>query len=115
MRRHEGRAEPVVGGGGGGGDRGGLSISSAFGGGGEDDLGMGGGGGGGGGDGGGTSDVYWVYWKTPEEWAHDIEAWIEETAQKGVVFTLYELTEGEDTRGTGKFDLLFALAAGTLN
>ncbi|KAK7754455.1 hypothetical protein SLS62_003475 [Diatrype stigma] len=95
MRRHEGRAEPVLGGDRGGG---GLSLGSAFGVGGEDDLG--GGGGGGGGDGGGTSDVYWVYWKTPEEWAHDIEAWIEETAQKGVVFTLYELTEGEDTRGT---------------
>ena len=50
-----------------------------------------------------AGDVYWVDWKTPEERAHDLEAWVDETAQKGVVFTLYELTEGEDTRGTGTF------------
>lgn len=108
--RREGRAEPVVGGRGSGG--GGGMISSAFGVG--DDLGLGEGEGGGGGSGAGagggtTNDVYWVYWKTPEEWAHDLEAWVEETAQKGVVFTLYELTEGEDTRGTGKFYIFFLL------
>ncbi|EMR70493.1 putative vacuolar protein-sorting-associated protein 25 protein [Eutypa lata UCREL1] len=104
--RREGRAEPVVGGRGSGG--GGGMISSAFGVG--DDLGLGEGEGGGGGSGAGagggtTNDVYWVYWKTPEEWAHDLEAWVEETAQKGVVFTLYELTEGEDTRGTDFYGL----------
>lgn len=63
-----------------------------------------------GGDGGGSSaaagaggDVVWVYWRTPEEWAALVEGWVDETAQKGTVLTLYELTEGEGTRGTGKF------------
>lgn len=55
---------------------------------------------GGGGDGSG-GDVVWVYWRTPEEWAALIEGWVDETAQKGTVLTLYELTEGEGTRGTG--------------
>lgn len=53
----------------------------------------------GGGEGG---DVVWIYWRTPEEWASLIEGWVDETAQKGTVLTLYELTEGEGTRGTGK-------------
>lgn len=48
-------------------------------------------------------DVVWVYWRTPEEWAGLIEGWVEETAQKGTVLTLYELTQGEGTRGTGGF------------
>lgn len=48
-------------------------------------------------------DVVWVYWRTPEEWAGLIEGWVEETAQKGTVLTLYELTQGEGTRGTGRF------------
>ncbi|GKT57820.1 vacuolar protein-sorting-associated protein 25 [Colletotrichum tofieldiae] len=47
-----------------------------------------------------STDVFWVYWRTPDEWAAVIEGWIDETAQKGVVLTLYELTEGEGTRGT---------------
>ncbi|KAK1977126.1 ESCRT-II complex subunit [Colletotrichum cereale] len=47
-----------------------------------------------------ATDVFWVYWRTPDEWAALVEAWIDETAQKGVVLTLYELTEGESTRGT---------------
>ncbi|ORY61291.1 vacuolar protein-sorting-associated protein [Pseudomassariella vexata] len=59
----------------------------------------------GGGSSGGKSgeaggDVVWVYWKTPEEWARALEEWVDETAQKGTVLTLYELTEGEGTRGT---------------
>lgn len=63
---------------------------------------VGGGGGGDGGGGGGAGDVVWVYWRTPEEWAALIEGWVDETAQKGTVLTLYELTEGEGTRGTGE-------------
>ncbi|TKW56804.1 Vacuolar protein-sorting-associated protein 25 [Colletotrichum tanaceti] len=47
-----------------------------------------------------STDVFWVYWRTPDEWASVVEGWIDETAQKGVVLTLYELTEGESTRGT---------------
>ncbi|OTA07551.1 hypothetical protein A9Z42_0084500 [Trichoderma parareesei] len=36
----------------------------------------------------------------PEEWAALVEAYVDETAQKGSVLTVYELTEGENTRGT---------------
>ncbi|EFY90500.1 hypothetical protein J3458_000629 [Metarhizium acridum] len=45
-------------------------------------------------------DVVYVYWKKPEEWAALVEAYVEDTAQKGSVLTLYELTDGEGTRGT---------------
>ncbi|KAI2472810.1 ESCRT-II complex, vps25 subunit [Annulohypoxylon bovei var. microspora] len=78
--RREGRAEPVSGNSGSGGIAGIGSI--------------------GGKDAGAGGDVFWIYWKTPEEWAELVEAWVEETAQKNSVLTLYELTEGEGTRGT---------------
>ncbi|GAW13999.1 hypothetical protein ANO14919_033910 [Xylariales sp. No.14919] len=52
------------------------------------------------GDDGDGGDVAWVYWRTPEEWAALVEAWVDETAQKGTVLTLYELSQGEDTTGT---------------
>ncbi|KAK0672991.1 ESCRT-II complex, vps25 subunit [Cercophora samala] len=61
---------------------------------------------GGGGGGGGTKgdkeggDLVWVYWRTPEEWAGLLERWVEETGNKGGVLTVYELTEGEGTRGS---------------
>ncbi|KAL6820474.1 ESCRT-II complex subunit domain-containing protein [Trichoderma sp. SZMC 28015] len=45
-------------------------------------------------------DVVFLYWRKPEEWAALVEAFVEETAQKGSVLTVYELTEGENTRGT---------------
>lgn len=54
-------------------------------------------------------DVVWVYWRTPEEWAALVEGWVDETAQKGTVLTLYELTEGEGTKGTGKLRHISAL------
>ncbi|OTA80925.1 hypothetical protein M434DRAFT_25372 [Hypoxylon sp. CO27-5] len=76
--RREGRAEPV-GSSSGSGSGGGIGSGSSK-------------------EGGG--DVFWIYWKTPEEWAALVEAWVEETAQKNSVLTLYELTEGEGTRGT---------------
>ncbi|KAL7907111.1 ESCRT-II complex, vps25 subunit [Trichoderma velutinum] len=47
-----------------------------------------------------SGDVVFLYWKKPEEWAALVEAFVEETAQKGSVLTVYELTEGENTRGT---------------
>ncbi|KAL1861572.1 hypothetical protein VTK73DRAFT_6880 [Phialemonium thermophilum] len=50
--------------------------------------------------GGVPGDLVWIYWRTPEEWAALLEAWVDETAQKGTVLTLYELVEGEGTRGT---------------
>ncbi|KAK4134877.1 ESCRT-II complex, vps25 subunit [Trichocladium antarcticum] len=45
-------------------------------------------------------DVVWVYWRTPEEWAGLVEGWVEGTGQKGSVLTVYELVEGDGTRGT---------------
>ncbi|KAI5866191.1 ESCRT-II complex, vps25 subunit [Durotheca rogersii] len=45
-------------------------------------------------------DVFWIHWRTPEEWAEMVDSWVDETAQKGTVLTLYELTDGEATRGT---------------
>ncbi|KAL8392202.1 hypothetical protein RB595_002408 [Gaeumannomyces hyphopodioides] len=63
----------------------------------EKDAGAGATGGGGGGGGG---DVVWIHWRKPDEWAALIEAWVDETAQKGTVLTLYELVEGDGTLGT---------------
>ncbi|OAQ97683.1 hypothetical protein LLEC1_07335 [Akanthomyces lecanii] len=36
----------------------------------------------------------------PEEWASLVEAYVEDTAQKGSVLTVYELSEGDGTRST---------------
>ncbi|KAK2737780.1 hypothetical protein FQN57_007428 [Myotisia sp. PD_48] len=49
-----------------------------------------------GGESGGKS-VAWIWWRTPEEWASAITEWVEETAQKNTVLTLYELMEGDAT------------------
>ncbi|KAK3995834.1 ESCRT-II complex subunit [Cladorrhinum sp. PSN332] len=49
---------------------------------------------------GGGGDIVYIYWRTPEEWAGIIESWVDETAQKGQVLTVYELLEGENTRGS---------------
>lgn len=48
-------------------------------------------------------DVAWIYWRTPEEWASLIEGWVDATGQRGSVLTLYELVEGEGTRGSGEY------------
>ncbi|KAH8666320.1 ESCRT-II complex subunit-domain-containing protein [Xylariales sp. PMI_506] len=53
--------------------------------------------------GGSDGDVHWIYWKTPEEWARELEAWVDEMGMKGTVLTLYELTEGETSLGTVDF------------
>ncbi|KAK4241739.1 ESCRT-II complex subunit [Achaetomium macrosporum] len=79
--RRDGRAEYVAGGDG-------SSGSSAGGGGAE------------GGVGGAGGDVVWIYWRTPEEWASLVGGWVDSTGQKGSVLTLYELVEGDGTRGT---------------
>jgi ESCRT-II complex subunit VPS25 len=41
----------------------------------------------------------WIWWRKPEEWAGMLEAWVDETGQKGKVLTLYELVAGEATEG----------------
>ena len=43
-----------------------------------------------------------IYWRNPEEWAAVIAEWVEETVQKGVVLTVYELTEGDLSASQGK-------------
>ncbi|KAL2266231.1 hypothetical protein VTJ83DRAFT_5583 [Remersonia thermophila] len=48
----------------------------------------------------GSSAFAWIYWRTPEEWAALVEAWVDSTGQKGSVLTLYELVEGDGSRGT---------------
>ena len=52
--------------------------------------------------GGKEGDVVWLYWRKPEEWAGLVEAYVEETGQKGSVLTVYELVEGDGTIGNGK-------------
>jgi ESCRT-II complex subunit VPS25 len=53
--------------------------------------------------GGGTSgDVVFLYWRKPEEWAELVENYVEETGQKGSVLTVYELVEGDGTKGNGR-------------
>ncbi|CAD6503562.1 BgTH12-03222 [Blumeria graminis f. sp. triticale] len=44
-----------------------------------------------------ASGVFWVWWKTIEEWGEAVASWVEETGQKNMVLTLYELTESEAT------------------
>ena len=41
----------------------------------------------------------WIWWHTPEEWGNLIAGWVDETGQKGVVLTLYEIVEGEGSVG----------------
>ncbi|RSL70242.1 hypothetical protein CEP54_001831 [Fusarium duplospermum] len=50
--------------------------------------------------GGTTGDVVLVYWRKPDEWAELIENYVDETGQKGSVLTIYELVEGDGTKGT---------------
>ena len=45
----------------------------------------------------GEKATAWIFWRKPEEWAGLIGNWVEETGQKGVVLTLYELVQGEAT------------------
>ncbi|PWY80634.1 ESCRT-II complex, vps25 subunit [Aspergillus heteromorphus CBS 117.55] len=46
---------------------------------------------------GGKKTVAWIWWKRPEEWAGVVADWVENTGQKNVVLTVYELLEGEAT------------------
>ncbi|KAI9040459.1 ESCRT-II subunit protein VPS25 [Aspergillus affinis] len=41
--------------------------------------------------------VAWIWWRRPEEWAGLVADWVDNTGQKNVVLTVYELLEGEAT------------------
>ncbi|GAO14592.1 uncharacterized protein UV8b_05343 [Ustilaginoidea virens] len=63
------------------------------------------------------ADVVYVYWRTLDEWASLVEAHVHDTAQRGSVLTVYELTQGEGTRGTelhGMDDHVLIKALGVL-
>lgn len=49
----------------------------------------------------GGQDVVLLYWRTVDEWASLVEGYVDETAQKGSVLTVYEISEGDGTKGTG--------------
>lgn len=42
-----------------------------------------------------TSEGIYMWWKSANEWATLVENWVESTAQRGSVFTIYELREGD--------------------
>lgn len=41
----------------------------------------------------------YVYWRGAGAWAAELARWVEETGQRGVVLTVYELLEGDATAG----------------
>lgn len=51
----------------------------------------------------GVGGTYWIFWRTPEEWAGVLMDWIERTGQKGSVLTLYEIAEGEGSLSEGLY------------
>lgn len=51
--------------------------------------------------GGSSGDVVFLFWRKPDEWAGLIETYVDESGQKGSVLTVYELVEGDGTKGTG--------------
>ncbi|PLB42506.1 ESCRT-II subunit protein VPS25 [Aspergillus candidus] len=46
---------------------------------------------------GASKTLAWIWWRRPEEWAGIVEDWVENTGQKNMVLTVYELLEGEAT------------------
>lgn len=54
---------------------------------------------------GGEKSEAWIWWRRPEEWAEVISAWVENTGQKGVVLTFYELVNGEAVKGEDWFGM----------
>lgn len=52
-----------------------------------------------------SSNVCYIYWRTPAEWADMIYAWVDETGQKGTILTLYELRESDAVQNKDWRDL----------
>lgn len=57
----------------------------------------------------GDGDSVRVYWKTVDEWAAAVEAFVDQTANKGSILTLYELSEGDAVLGTGELTKILPL------
>lgn len=47
-----------------------------------------------------------VYWRTPEEWGNQIYKYVLDKGMTNSVFTIYELTNGDDFQGESKIVLL---------
>ncbi len=43
-----------------------------------------------------------LLWRTPAQWAQSIHQWVASVGGLGSIYTIYELIEGDDTRGEGK-------------
>lgn len=54
-------------------------------------------------------DVFWVYWKRPEDWGQGVWEWVDAVGQRGGVLTVYELLYGEGTVGQGTTNLFGVL------
>ena len=48
-----------------------------------------------------------IYWRSPSEWAQIIYKFVDKTGGIGSIFTVYDLTEGDDTIREGTY-LIFA-------
>ena len=46
-----------------------------------------------------ASGTTFIWWRSRQEWAALVENWVDNTAQKGSVFTMFELREGDPVRG----------------
>ena len=57
-------------------------------------------------------DVFWVYWKRPEDWGQGVWEWVDAVGQRGGVLTVYELLYGEGTVGQGERDFFGVLGGG---
>ncbi|XP_052052381.1 vacuolar protein-sorting-associated protein 25 isoform X2 [Apodemus sylvaticus] len=48
-----------------------------------------------------SKSSFLILWRRPEEWGKLIYQWVSRSGQNNSVFTLYELTSGEDTEDEG--------------
>ncbi|WPG99758.1 Hypothetical protein R9X50_00257700 [Acrodontium crateriforme] len=60
-------------------------------------------------------DSCYVLWKSANEWAEEIHAWVDETGQKGTVLTVYELRESDAVSGKDWRDMDEGLLRRVLN
>lgn len=44
-----------------------------------------------------------LLWRSPAQWAQALQQWVNSVGGAGTVYTLYELVEGDETRGEGNW------------